>query len=144
MEYRRPRVFIDSDAFIAGAASTTGASHAILRLSELGLIEGVSSAQVHREVERNLATKLPAALPAFGLLADAACRWVEDPQADELAAVEGQADQKDLPILAAAVAAGCDWLVTFNEKDFHPRAKTIRVVRPGGFMIALRRILEEL
>jgi predicted nucleic acid-binding protein len=144
MEYGRPRVFIDADAFIAGSASTSGASQMILRLSELGLIEGVSSAQVRSEVERNLERMLPAALPVFRLLADAACRWVEDPVPDELAAVQGQADEKDVPILAAAVAAGCEWLVTFNVKDFYPRSGNIRVVRPGEFIATLRRLLEEM
>ena len=65
------RVFLDSDVLLAGSASTTGASHLILQLSELGLIDAVASEQVRREVERNLERKLPAALPAFRLLAEA-------------------------------------------------------------------------
>jgi predicted nucleic acid-binding protein len=75
------RVFVDSDVLLAGSASTTGASHLILQLSELGLIDAVGSEQVRREVERNLKRKLPAALPDFRLLAGAAVRWVDDVKA---------------------------------------------------------------
>jgi predicted nucleic acid-binding protein len=144
VDYKRPTVFIDADVLIGGSASTTGASHIVLRLGELGLIDAVSSAQVRREVERNLAAKLPAALPAFRLLADAACRWVVDPDEAQLAAVRDQAHAKDVPILAAAVASGCEWLLTFNTKDFRPRGKTIRVMTPGDFIQALRGLLEDL
>jgi predicted nucleic acid-binding protein len=142
--YKRPTVFIDADVLIGGSASTTGASHLVLRLSELGLTDAVSSAQVRSEVERNLAEKLPAALPAFRLLADAACRWVGDPDKTQLAAVRNQAHAKDIPILAAAVASECEWLLTFNTKDFRPRGDTIRVSTPGDFIQALRGLLEEL
>lgn len=144
MEYARPRVFIDSDVLIAGAASTRGASHLVLRLGELGLIDLVSSAQVRAEVERNLATKVPAALPAFQLLADAACRWIDDLDKQQSAAVRGWAHPKDAPILAAAVASGCEWLLTFNTKDFRPRGGLIRVLAPGDFIQALRELLEGL
>ncbi len=144
MAYRRPVVFIDADALIAGSASTAGASHILLRLSELGLIDGVSSEQVRREAERNLAKKVPGALPAFRLLANAACRWVADPTPEELDAVAGQAHRKDLPILATAVANGCEWLVTFNVKHFRPKGSGIRVAPPGAFIEELRGRLEEL
>jgi predicted nucleic acid-binding protein len=142
MEYRGPRVFVDADALIAGSASTSGASHLILRLGELGLIDVMSSAQVRGEVERNLARKVPAALPAFRALAEAACSWVPDPS--KVTALRGQADPKDLPILAAAIQAECEWLVTFNTKHFRPTGNAIRVATPGKFVEALRSLLEEL
>jgi predicted nucleic acid-binding protein len=144
MEYRRPRVFIDADVLIAGAASTTGASHLVLRLSELGLIDGIVSSQVVREAERNLQRKLPAALPAFRALVEAACHPVDDPTEAQIAVLRGQGDPKDIPILAAALRADCDWLLTFNTKDFRPASGQTRVAQPGAFIDSLRRMLEEL
>ena len=38
------RVFFDSDVMIAGSASASGASFALLHLAELGLIKGYVSA----------------------------------------------------------------------------------------------------
>jgi predicted nucleic acid-binding protein len=137
-------VFIDADSLMAGSASTTGASHLILRLGELGVIDVVSSAQVRAEVERNLARKVPAALPAFHALAEAACTWVPQPTPRKVAAVRSQADPKDRPILAAAIEAECEWLVTFNTRHFRPQGESIRVATPGEFVEALRALLEDL
>jgi hypothetical protein len=52
--------------------------------------------------------------------------------ADAMADV-GEADPKDAPILAAAIAGTCAWLVTFNLRDY--RSDRVRVAtpwRPGG------------
>ena len=75
---RLVRVFCDADVLIAGAASTTGASHILLQLSELTLIECVSSPLAVHEAERNIAAKLPAALPAFREILDAAIDLVPE------------------------------------------------------------------
>jgi len=48
------RVFFDADVLLAGSASTTGASHILLKLSELTLVEGITSHQAQTEAERNL------------------------------------------------------------------------------------------
>lgn len=60
--------------------------------------------QARGEAERNLATKLPASLPAFRALLDACCIGL--PMAPEAVSVaiagSGEADAKNAPILAAA------------------------------------------
>lgn len=140
----RASVFLDADVLIAGSASASGASRLILQVAELGLIDAVSSAQARAEVERNLARKLPAALPAFRLLAEAACRWTDDPEPGALTPFEGRAHPKDLPILVAAISAGCDSLVTFNTRDYYPAEGTIRIETPGEFLARLRARLAQL
>ena len=138
------RIFVDADALLAGSASATGASHLILQLGELGLIRAVACQQVRREVARNLETKLPAALPAFGLLADAAIQWVDDPAPEELRPWLGLADPKDLPILVAAIRQRCAYLVTVNTRHYRPEAQAIRVEKPGDFLLHLREHLARL
>ena len=64
----KPRLFIDADVLIAGSASTAGASHILLHLSDLTIIEGIISHQVKLEAVRNLRGKMPQALPACRLL----------------------------------------------------------------------------
>ncbi len=122
----------------AGAASVTGASHLILQLGELGIIEVGVPDQARAEAERNLTAKLPAALPALRALVDACCVRLAMASKAESAAIadSGEADPKDAPILASALEAGCGWLVTFNVRDY--RTDRIRVSRPGDFMEALR------
>lgn len=140
----RLSVFIDADVLIAGSSSTTGASHLVLMLSELDLISGVSSEQVRNEVERNLANKLPEALGPFRVLADAAIKWVRNPTVKQLKEFKGQAHQKDLPILVAAIRAGCHSLITFNVRDFHPKGSNIEIEAPGDFLARLRQHISDL
>ena len=134
----RLRICLDADALFAGAASITGASHLILQLGELGIIEVGVPKQARVEAERNLAAKLPAALPALRALLEACCLGL--PMASDAEAVamaeSGEADAKDAAILASAVAAGCSWLVTFNLRDY--QSDRIRISKPSDFVEALR------
>ena len=135
----RLRVCIDADALFAGSASPTGASHLILQLGELRIIDLFASNQVRGEVERNLAAKLPSALPAFRAIASAACQPATEPDPDatrEMLAA-GLADAKDAPVLAAALASGCRWLVTFNIRDYRPDDRIVGLA-PGDFVKQLR------
>ena len=134
----KPRVFIDADVLIAGSSSTTGASHIILHLSDLTIIEGLVSQQVRREAERNLQDKLPKALTNFRKLINSAVEVVFDPSASAIAPFINQADTNDVPILAAACIHKCHYLLTFNVKHYHPEAGTITVLRPGEFLLKLR------
>ena len=128
---------MDADALFAGSASVTGASHLVLQLGELGIIEVGLPDQARVEAERNLAAKLPAVLPAFRAIVDACCIVLPMPAAaaSQALADAGEADPKDAPILAAALAAECRWLVTFV-RDY--RTRRISVSEPGRFLDALR------
>lgn len=116
----------------------------LLRLSELGVIHGITSAQASAEAERNIARKIPPALPAFRELIEAACAVVPVPPAAAVRPYGDQAHPKDAPILAAAVLAGCETLVTFNTRDFRPSGGLIVVEAPGAFLRRLRQVLATL
>jgi hypothetical protein len=137
----RLRVCIDADVLFAGSASLTGASHVVLQLGELGIIDARVADQARAEAEGNLAEKLPSALPAFRTLCDACTSPI--PMATRAAARrlsrEREAHPKDAPILAAAIAAECRWLLTFNVRDY--RTERIRVSQPGPFLEELRAML---
>jgi hypothetical protein len=139
----KPKVFVDADVIFAGAAAPTehGASHVVLQMGEITLIDCVSSEQALKEVERNLAGKIPEKLHDFHLLVGRSLHIVGDPQPDELAAFEGQADPKDLPILVAAIKAGCSHLLTFNVRHFNPASPKIIVQPPSGFLLNVRSLL---
>ncbi len=141
----RPLVFFDADVLIAGAASNTGASHLLLRLSELGFIQGLTCVQVVQEAERNLLRKLPSALPAFrAILTAAEITLLPSVEGKLLDQLQGLAHQDDLPILAAAIKAGSHYLATFNVRHYHVSKDDIRIVQPGDIVIRLRRALSEL
>jgi len=134
----RPRVFFDADVLLAGSASTTGASHILLRLSELTVIEGLSSQQATTEARRNLQLKLPDAVSAFDALVSAAVQVVPDPDPGDISPYADEADRKDAPILAAACLQNCDYLVTFNTSDYWPPERSILVLEPGSLLARIR------
>jgi predicted nucleic acid-binding protein len=141
------RVFADSSVLIAGAGSRSGASRAVLTMAEIGLFKLVLSQQVLNECERNLRKKLPAALTTFAeLLATIGPEILTDPPPEESARWESIIEAKDAPILAAAVLAAPDRLLTLDVKDFTPEvaAQTGLIIQtPGDFLQEIRGIIEK-
>ena len=146
MPVPKPRLFLDTNVLVAGARSTTGASHVILRLSQWTIVEGIISQQVTTEAERVVQAKLPQALPALRLLIGEAVTIVDDPSPEELEDFEGQADTDDLPLLVAAVKNGCRYLLTFNTRDYYPNLETtdLEILPPGEFLHRMREQLAAL
>ena len=141
------RVFADSSVLIAGVGSRSGASRAVLTMAEIGLFKLVLSRQVLEECERNLRKKLPAALTIFAeLLARVEPEILPDPQPEESARWETVIAAKDAPILAAAVLASTDRLLTLDMKDFTSNVATqsgLIIQTPGDFVKEIRGIIEE-
>ena len=140
---RRPRIFVDADVVFSGAAgpSQFGASLVVLRMAEITLIDAITCEQVITEVERNLAVKLPDALPLFRRLVGRCLKVVPDADEAMRAAYSGCAHPKDLCMLATAVRERCRWLVTFNTRHFQPGHAGILVLTPGDFVATVRQTL---
>jgi hypothetical protein len=141
-----PRLFCDADVLFAGAAGPTefGASHVLLRMGQYTLLDCVTSAQAVGEARRNLIAKLPQSVATFDALVSRCLRVVPHPDRTDVLRHRGLADEKDLPILTAAIAAECRWLLTFNLRHYWPPADLILVRRPGGFLAAVRSKLASL
>lgn len=142
----RPRIFMDADALIAGAASPNehSASLVLLRMAEITLVEAITSEQVIRECERNLANKMPRALPAFQLLVQKSLKIVRDPTEEELEPHYDKADRKDLPILVTANRENCTYLATFNTRHYQPGMQPVQVLKPGELVLRVRHQLSSL
>lgn len=143
------RVFVDASVLVAGAGSRTGASRAVLVMAEIGLYQLVVCRQVLDEAERNLRKKLPAALPIFAQMMDAiGPEIVPDPSQEEVIRWQSVIEAKDAPILAAAVIAAPDWLLTLDVKDFISSARVaeksgLRIAVPADFVRAIRTLVTE-
>jgi predicted nucleic acid-binding protein len=146
-EPKIPRLFLDSSVIIAGLASRTGASHAILALAELGLIRPVGCPYILTEVERNLAKKVPEFLPAYRrLMVNLNWRMVEDPAAEHVSLWLDLVPAKDAPVLAAAVAAAPHRFITLDTRHFISPPEVaersgLSICTPGGFLQEVRAIL---
>jgi predicted nucleic acid-binding protein len=115
-------------------------------MAEIGLFKLVVSRQVLDECDRNLRKKLPAALPLFAeLLALVNLEIIPDPSLDEAVQWQFIIEAKDAPILAAAVLATPDRLLTLNTKDFTPAVAAqsgLIFQTPGEFVPEIRAIIE--
>jgi hypothetical protein len=123
---------------IAGAASTTGASHLLLKLAELGVLEGFTTRLAQAEAERNVQFKLAHALPVLRGLVREAVEVVDNPSLSECASFSSQAETEDVPHLAAAVREACRFLVTFNTRHYWPKIQGLEVIKPGDLLRRLR------
>lgn len=123
------RACLDADVLIAGLLSRTGASHAILVLGEIGLLDMVLPEAAVEEVRRNLSTKLPEAAPLFEEFLRAVAVRVYRLTPRDRERARDLADPKDIPILGAAIGSGSRLLVTHNVRHFRS-GEGVRVVRP--------------
>jgi len=139
------KVFIDTNVLIAGIASVTGASAAVLDLCEAESIQMVISRQVLVEADRNFSSKLPGLVTQFRqFIRNLAPLMVEDPPATAVERAAALTAQKDASILAAALEAKVDYLITLDKKRFlkHKIKKSIpiEICTPADFL----RIFESL
>ena len=139
------KAFIDTSVLIAGVASLTGASAAVLDLCEAESIQMVISRQVLVEADRNFSAKLPGLVNQFRqFIRNLAPLMVEDPPA---AAVERSAsliDRKDAAILAAAIESKVEFLITLDKKHFLKqkvlRNIPIQICTPSDFLRIFERL----
>lgn len=120
MERRTVKVFLDSNVILSGLISDRGAPRLILDILSLGLpvLRGVTGRYNLTEIERDVATKLPAArsvlnecLPRMNL------EMVFLPFSDEMEPFRGTVDDRDLPVLASAVIAKADYFLTGDKRN---------------------------
>lgn len=148
MASRPWRVFLDTSALIAGIISPTGAAREFLRLCEAGAVELLVSRQVLVEADRNLSEKLPDLIPDYRyFLHHLSPILVKDPDVKLVEKAAHLIHHKDAPILAAAIQAEVDYLVTWNTRHFHTekvmKAVPFKIVTPGEFLEDFRRSLGE-
>lgn len=144
-EPRRPQLFFDSSALIAGVISAASAARALLLVSEAGAIEITVSEQVIAETERTLARKVPTALPFYReTLRASRIHIVKDPPAAEVEAARDMiAHEADAPILVAAIKVRTGYLVTLNRRHFIDdpevaRRSDLRIGTPGDALARVR------
>jgi len=143
MENAPIEVYVDAGVlFVASASSQEySASQVILTLSEITVLEAVTSELAVEECRRNLRSKLPEALSFFESLVEVSTKVVASPSLEEVKPFEGCADAKDQPHLASSVLNGCSFLVIYNVKDYQPGDPRVEVLSPGALLRRIRRRL---
>ena len=143
----RWRVFLDTNVLIAGLASRTGASAAILDLGEAEEILIVLSQQVLVEADRTVLAKFPHLIERYrAFIKNLAPFLADDPPKSLVKEAARAIHANDAPILAAAKLVPIDYLVTLNTRHFStPRARSflpVPIVAPAEFLAAFRTFWE--
>lgn len=134
------RVVLDTNVVYAGLRSSLGASHVLLSLVGKGLFDIVVSVPLVLEYEHALSS-LPAVTPLT----------LEDVSSviDYLCAIgrhqeifflwrQTLKDPGDDMVLEVAVAGGCQFIVTFNVRDFHGADRFgPKIVTPVQFLSSI-------
>lgn len=115
MEKRKHRIFLDSNVILSGIISGQGAPRLILDLLclDLPMLQGLTGRFNLTEIERNIAKKIPAALPVFNdYFPKLKLEIISVPTPEELASFKGAVGDKDLPVLVSVVNGQADYFVT--------------------------------
>ena len=138
------RVFVDASVLFAAAYSKTGYARDLLRLAIREQVVLVVSQDVLDEVERNLARKAPEALTAFKhLLLLLGLEVVGSPSKKEIEDAEAYVARKDAMIVAAAIKATVDYLVTYDRKHLLDPPEVagksgLTIITPDVVVLAIR------
>jgi predicted nucleic acid-binding protein len=137
------RLFFDANVIFSAAHHEEGRAQALVALARAGQCTVLVSAHALEEARRNLALKSAGHEPRLERLLAAVSLVPEAPAALAAWAAERGLPPKDAPILAAAVHAQADFLVTGDRRDFgHLFGRTLRGVKvatPAQALAALLR-----
>ena len=146
---KKPHVFLDSSALIAGVISETGAAHALLELAEEEYIDITISEFVVIESERSIAIKSPQNIPHLrSAIVQSLLNIIRDPSPKEIRDnLYLISDPNDVPILLSAIKAKVDFLATHNRKHFLDDPKVaensgLQIGTPGDALAWVRDNLE--
>jgi predicted nucleic acid-binding protein len=141
------RIFLDSSVLIAACGSMNGASHTVIVMAEIGLFKVLISKQVLEECERNISKKMIAALPIFRqILMIINLEITPDPLPQDIDKYKLIIEPKDAPILASAIAANADRILSLNTKDFNETVSSqcgLMIQTPSQFIQEIRSILAQ-
>jgi len=112
------RLFLDANILFSAAHNPQGNARALFALAYTGLVDLDSSAFACDEAARNIAVKFPELRQSLADLLEQVRRVREPPARIVARAMTLGLPNKDAPILAAAVAAEVDALVTGDKRHF--------------------------
>lgn len=130
------RIFMDASVFFAALYSPQGAARELLRLGLTGKVRLVISENVLDEVARNILKKAPHVEPLYRLLlAILDLEIVEAPQQELVIQVTAYVAPKDAHVVAAAIEARPDYLVTYDRRHLVDRPEVaqrsgLKIVTP--------------
>ena len=138
------RLFLDANVLFSAVYKRDSAQGLLVEFAAGGLIVALGSPYAIDEAHRNLARKAPRAIQNWRSMLNA-IQTASEPDAECLGWAGSLVVAKDAPVLASAVRAKVDWLVTGDRSDlgrlFSTTQRGVLVIPPAE---AARRLPEEL
>ena len=137
------RVFVDASVLFSACYSASGASRELVRLAVQGQVTLVISDVVLEEARPNLNGKAPQALPFLDQLLSLVPFETVTPGKQEVLDACAYTELKDAPIVAAAIKAHADYLVSLDRAHLVDVAKVVEgagipVHLPGELLRIIR------
>ncbi len=141
------KIFVDANIFVAACGSETGGSQYLFVVaSQEPTWHLITSHLAVREARTNVQKKLPHALSTLEDLILVPSLTIVHPAPQAIVMESAQViDEKDAPILAAAVCAQAQYLCTLDRKDFHNlkvkkwcKHQGITIVTPRDLLVQWR------
>jgi predicted nucleic acid-binding protein len=135
------RLFLDANVLFSAALRAEGNARALFLLARPAKVTLCSSTFAIEEASRNLRTKRPESLDRLSSL----LAGIEIGNAPSVKAMAAAAkfglESKDLPILAGAIAAGADLLITGDRRHFASlfgtSAAGVQILPPAAAVLLL-------
>ncbi|MEJ2354086.1 MAG: PIN domain-containing protein [Anaerolineales bacterium] len=137
------RIFLDTSVIFAAILSETGGARTLFRLGEAGMLQLIVGSNVLRECEEVVRRKAPASLPTLAYLLEVGMVEIATQSPDDFIeqAKAIVAYEPDAYVLAEAMSAEPDWLITHDKAHFLSAntgsSLTIRIGTPGDLIQAL-------
>ncbi|MBI2426864.1 MAG: PIN domain-containing protein [Candidatus Kerfeldbacteria bacterium] len=135
---KKLRVFLDTSAILAGLNSPSGGAGVVLSLVSSSKIVGVISPQIIEEGEHVVGLKFPQLYLAWTSFLLLQLEVTPTPSLTQVRRAYTLLPTSDAPILASAIQAKPDALVTWNTRDFlRPHVvESVKfpIFRPGDFL----------
>jgi putative PIN family toxin of toxin-antitoxin system len=137
------RLFLDANVYFAGFVSNQGASSLILELARREKLQIYASRLVLHEADRNLRQKTDrkTVITFHRFLQKTRIHVISSPNEKISERCEAVIHPKDAPVLAAAIEAQADFLITLDRKHLlTPEAISLskefrlKILTPGDFL----------
>lgn len=120
MRPKVPKIFLDTSAIIAAVMSPSGGARLLFHLSQAGAVRLVVGKGILQETEDVLKRKAPHLIGLFAqLFAEANVETAQEPNSEQLERAKSLLEYApDVKVLAQAISANPDWLVSHDKEHF--------------------------
>ena len=147
MTSKNPEIFLDTSVMIAAVMSPTGGARLLFHLAHAGTIKLLVGKGILQETEEVMRRKAPELLGLLAqLLDEAGIEMSKPPSAAQQKKAQSLLSYKpDADVLAQAISANPDWLVSHDKEHFVGNSALnelpFRIGTPGDVIAWLREYL---